>query len=25
VVLLNSPQRWSVTPRLLDTAFASPL
>jgi serine-type D-Ala-D-Ala carboxypeptidase (penicillin-binding protein 5/6) len=25
VVLLNSPRRWSVTPRLLDTAFATPL
>jgi D-alanyl-D-alanine carboxypeptidase (penicillin-binding protein 5/6) len=25
VVLLNSPRRWSVTPRLLDTAFAAPL
>src|SRR5919198_1809473 len=25
VVLLNSPRRWSVTPQLLDTAFAAPL
>ena len=25
VVLLNSPHRWSVTPQLLDTAFAAPL
>src|SRR5205085_4228478 len=25
VVLLNSPQRWAVAPRLLDTAFAAPL
>ena len=25
VVLLNSPRRWAVTPRLLDTAFATPL
>ncbi|MFN2644020.1 MAG: D-alanyl-D-alanine carboxypeptidase family protein [Burkholderiales bacterium] len=24
VVLLDSPQRWAVAPRLLDTAFASP-
>jgi len=24
-VLLNAPQRWSVMPRLLDTAFATPL
>ena len=25
VVLLNSPRRWTVTPRLLDTAFATQL
>jgi len=25
VVLLNSPRRWAVMPRLLDTAFATPL
>src|SRR3954464_7692846 len=25
VVLLNAPRRWSVTPQLLDTAFATPL
>lgn len=25
VVLLNSPRRWTVTPRLLDTAFSAPL
>lgn len=25
VVLLNSPHRWRVTPRLLDTAFDAPL
>ena len=23
IVLLNSPRRWSVTPRLLDTAFSA--
>jgi len=25
VVLLNSPRRWTVTPRLLDTAFSAPI